>query len=102
MNRACATISVDVTDTLESCEAIQYQNFEYGEFSVESSESPSSLAWYSSHDNVTYRPAYTAAGAVSQSVSNGAAYPIPASLTGAKWIKVVGNCSMTLNMVLKG
>ena len=97
----CVVLEITVTDTLATSEAIQYENFDVGEFYV--TGSPTTLAWYTSHDGVTYGVAYNEAGttAVTQTAANTLSYPIPAALAGARWIKAEGVAACTLNVVLK-
>ncbi len=96
-------ITVAVTDVLATTGAIPYQGFSSGEVHIPSG-SITSLTWSVSHDGTTYFSAYDSAAtpaAVTQTVGSGKAYPIPAALAGARFLKAVGNAAGTIYVSLK-
>jgi hypothetical protein len=97
-------ITVVVTTSQTTTPTIPYQGFSQGEVLVPSGTSITTLTWYVSNDDSTYYAAYDSAAtpaAVTQSVGGGKGYPIPASLAGARYLRVKGDAAGTIYVSLK-
>jgi hypothetical protein len=94
MNRLSANGVFDIGATLGASDVIKFGEFTMGEYHIPSTASSlTTITWYScATEDGTYLAAYDGDGvAVTQTVSASKAYPIPAALAGACFIKAVGN-----------
>ncbi len=105
MTTAKYSVSIDsiVVDTaVGDSNAINYSDFERGMVSVPTGSSLTTLTWHvSGSESGTFLPARNAAGAITQTVSGGNAYPIPSDLQGARFLKITGNADGVVGVTLK-
>lgn len=97
-------IAVALTTSETTTPTIPYQGFSQGEVYIPSATMTVTLTWFVSNDDVTYYAAYDSAAspaAVTQTVSSGRGYPIPAELAGARYLRVKGNAAGTIYVSLK-
>jgi hypothetical protein len=93
--------SVTVDSALADSQAIVFKGFTTGVTLVPSGSSINTLTYYvSSTEDGTYIQLYNSSGAVSTTVAAGRAYPLPAELEGAGYIKLVGNADGVVDLHL--
>jgi len=95
--------TVAVSDAVATSEAINYGDYEMGMVYIPSGSSLTTLTWHASTGiNGEYLAADDAAGAaVVQTVAAGQAHPIPAALSGARFLKITGNAQGVVGITLK-
>jgi hypothetical protein len=82
--------------------AIFYGDFEKGMVFVPAGSLLTLLIWYTSDsEDGEYYPVINSSGAVSQSVVENAAYPIPSDLKGARFLKIAGDAVGVVGVTLK-
>jgi hypothetical protein len=95
--------SVSVGTTVSASDAIAFGDFANGMVYIPAGSSLTTLTWHASVDvDGAYLAAEDAAStAVTQTVAAGQAHPIPAALSGARFLKVTGNAAGVVGVTLK-
>lgn len=94
--------TVAVATSVANSNAISFGDFEFGMVFVPNGSSLTTLTWHTSTDvNGTYLAAHNASGAITQTVAADRAYPIPADLVGARFLKITGNAAGVVGVTLK-
>ena len=95
--------SVVVATTVGSSDAIAVGDFETGMVYIPAGSSLTTLTWHASTEiNGTYLAAEDATStAITQTVAAGQAHPIPAALSGARFLKITGNAAGVVGVTLK-
>lgn len=106
MTNARYSVSIDnvsVGVAAAASSPIEYGDFASGMVYVPSGSTITTLTWHASLSfNGTYIAADDAAGAaVVQTVAAGQAHPIPAALTGARFLKITGDAAGIVGVTLK-
>jgi hypothetical protein len=91
------SLTVAITDSAATTDEVEYGELYYAMVFVPSGSSITSLTFSASHERGgTYCAAYSGSTAVSLTVAAGRCYVLPATLAGARFIKMVGNTSGTV------
>jgi hypothetical protein len=103
LERTCVEALVSVDTVLADAEAVAYHNFASGVVEVPTGSSITLLTFHVSCNGTTYLPLYAADNvtAITQAVTAGRAYALPATLAGAAYIKITGDADGTVNLHLK-
>ncbi len=96
-------LSVTVDTAVADSQEILYSEYTSGEVHVPTGSSITTLTWHVAPEaGGTYLPAQDYDGAaVTQTVAQTKAYPIPLSLIGSVALKIVGNAAGTVDLSLK-
>lgn len=96
------SVAVD-TDVENGCDTIDYGDFAQGMVHIPEGSSLTKLTWYSStKSDGTYLPADDASGtAVVQTVAASQSHPIPASLSGARFLRITGDAEGVVGITMK-
>ena len=90
-----------IDSVLADTKALVMRGFTGGICIVPSGSSITSLTYYvASSEDGTYIQLYNSSGAVSTTVAASRAYPLPAELAGAAYLKVVGDNDGTVDLHL--
>lgn len=104
ISRETRTISLALTNSANTTPVLDYQGCVSGEVHLPATAAVL-LTWYScSTSNGTFVAAYDSAAspaAVTQTVVQSRAYPIPIALAGCKYLKCVSDVAMTVDITLK-
>lgn len=96
------SVSVALVANIADSTAISTGDFEFGMVFIPTGSSITTLTWHTSTTlSGTYLAANNASGAITQTVSDGKAYPIPADLAGARFLKITGNAAGIVGVTLK-
>jgi hypothetical protein len=95
--------SVAVANTIADSAAVNFENFERGMIYVPAGSSITSITWHcSTKASGTYLPARNESSvALVTTVAAGQAYPIPEVLSGAMFLKMVGNAAGVVGVTMK-
>jgi hypothetical protein len=99
--------AVSITDSLGTSVAIPFHDFAGGRVHIESGGSLTSLTFYDCpYEGGTFNPSYddtatTPVALTLTGLATGRSYPLPAKLFGAGWLKMVGNNTGTVRLILK-
>ena len=99
-----ASIESVVVDTaVANSSAINYDNYVAGMVHIPAGSALTTLTWHvSTAINGVYLAAEDAASAaVTQTVAAGQAHPIPAVLSGARFLKITGNAAGVVGITVK-
>lgn len=94
--------SVAVGATIGNSDPFNYGDFEKGMVFIPTGSAITTLTWHASNsERGTYLPVNNASGAVTQTVSQGKAYPIPTDVLGARFLKITGDAAGVVGVSLK-
>lgn len=95
--------AVVIGTTVDASDAIAFGDSETGMVYVPAGSSLTTLTWHASTEpNGTYLAAEDAvSAAVTQTVAASQAHPIPAALSGARFLKITGNAAGVVGVTLK-
>jgi hypothetical protein len=98
-----SSVTVDTSGNIANCTVISYGDWAGGSVDVPAASSLTTLTWYKcSTRSGTYLPAYDGLGnAVTSAVGASESVPIPNTLFGAQYLKIVGNAAGTVTVSLK-
>ena len=102
ISREVAGASIAVTASSTTSATIDSSTSSGGLVVIPTGSGLTSFTWYASADGVTFVAAYDETGvAITQTVAAARAYEIPASLFGARYLRIVGNTAGTVAVSLK-
>ena len=102
ISREVAGASIAVTASSTTSATIDSSTSSGGLVVIPTGSGLTSFTWYASADGVTFVAAYDETGvAITQTVAAARAYEIPASLFGARYLRIVGNTTGTVAVSLK-
>jgi hypothetical protein len=97
------SINVALVANIADSTAINIGDFEFGMVHIPSGSSLTTLTWHSSTkiDGAYLAAEDASSAAVTQTVAAGQAHPIPAALSGARFVKITGNAAGVVGVTLK-